>query len=169
MRFFNAAGTRDVGGIGNDRFLVFQCRIRHEGNITQKQQVIDARDFKHADVGKRLAGTETDFLVQHTLKKVFCVEQSLHVHVCFTVMHKFDCFQTCLYIVCFVDDPEVIRIDIQSVTELSDFRLIPDKNDVDDAELSGFFNCFQYCFILSAGNRKNFLVALTHPGKQFIK
>ncbi|MBO5554851.1 MAG: hypothetical protein J5941_04900 [Solobacterium sp.] len=110
--------------------------------------MIDTRDFKYANMREGFSGTQTDFLVQNALQEVLCVQESLHVHVGFTVMNKLDCGEACGDIIRFIDDSVVIGIDAECSTQFTDFCLITDQDRIHDTELVCFTDCLKDSLIL---------------------
>ncbi len=68
--------------------------VGHKGNVGQEQQLLDALDLEHGDVGQRVLPVRrpTSF-VQHALEEGLGVQQALHVHVGHAVMGQLDGLQ----------------------------------------------------------------------------
>ena len=124
-------------GVLDDMYLILQRRVGHEGDVGQEQQLLNALDLKHSHMRQRIAGAQTDFLVQHALEEGLGVQQALHVHVGHAVVGQLDGLEGGLHLVRLVDDLIVGEVDVQLGCDLADGSLIADQNGVGNALLVG--------------------------------
>ena len=144
----DAAGMGNGDGVLDDMYLILQRRVGHEGDVGQEQQLLNALDLKHSHMRQRIAGAQTDFLVQHALEEGLGVQQALHVHVGNAVVGQLDGLEGGLHLVRLVDDLIVGEVDVQLGCDLADGSLIADQNGVGNALLVGGVDSLQNSVIL---------------------
>ena len=165
----DAAGMGNGDGVLDDMYLILQRRVGHEGDVGQEQQLLNALDLKHSHMRQRVAGAQTDFLVQHALEEGLGVQQALHVHVGHAVVGQLDGLEGGLHLVRLVDDLIVGEVDVQLGCDLADGSLIADQNGVGNALLVGGVDSLQNSVILGGGHGQLLLAAGLYFRDQVLK
>ena len=165
----DAAGMGHSNGILDDMYFIFQRRVGHEGDVGQEQQLLDALDLEHGDVGQGVAGAQADFLVQHTLQEGLGIQQALHVHIGHAVVGQLDGLERSLHLVRFIDDLIVGEVDVQLGRDLADGCLVTDEDCIGDALLVGSVNSLQDSVVLGSGNGQLLLAAGLYFCDQVLK
>ena len=169
LRALDAAGMGHGDGVLDDMYFIFQGGIGHKGNVGQEQQLLNALDLKHGDMGQGVAGAQADFLIQHALQEGLGVQQALHVHVGHTVVGQLDGLQRSLDLIGLVDDFVVGQVDIQLTGDLADGGFIAHQDGIGNALFMGSVYGLQNGIVLGGGNGQLLLAAGLYFSDQVLK